>query len=532
MVPAEGRFLPLTPASNVTAVPLSTDEVSGRVLIVDDIPENLEFLSRVLTRRGYVVQTAISGEVALAMLRPYNPDLILLDICMPGLDGYQVCQELKADPETSNIPIIFLSALDEEEAKIRAFEVGGVDYITKPARTAEVLARVKTHLTLQRLQQQLRLQNQQLQQEIAARQQADDRYRSIYENSILGIFQISPDGRFLSANPALAQIYGYDSPEELIRSINHIGQQLYIRAGRWQELSAYVRHMNEVTDFESQVYQKDGQMIWISESVWTVRDQDGNLMFFEGTVEDITERKQTEAELRHQRQDAERLLLNIFPQMIAERLKRQRGTIAENYDNVTVLFADVVNFTALSGRISAKELVSLLNRIFSAFDQLAQRYGVEKIKTIGDGYMAAAGVPARRPNHPLAIAEMAIAMQETITQFLSDDGQPFQLRIGISTGPVVAGVIGTSRFSFDLWGETVNLASRMQTLGLPGEIQVTAATYEALKAEWDLEERGLIEVKGVGAMRTFLLKGKKPYRVEGATAAESLSPISPTSSQF
>jgi class 3 adenylate cyclase len=271
-------------------------------------------------------------------------------------------------------------------------------------------------------------------------------------------------------------------------------------------------------------------MIWISESVWTVRDQDGNLMFFEGTVEDITERKQTEAELRHQRQDAERLLLNIFPQMIAERLKRQRGTIAENYDNVTVLFADVVNFTALSGRISAKELVSLLNRIFSAFDQLAQRYGVEKIKTIGDGYMAAAGVPARRPNHPQAIAEMAIAMQETITQFLSDDGQPFQLRIGISTGPVVAGVIGTSRFSFDLWGETVNLASRMQTLGLPGEIQVTAATYEALKAEWDLEERGLIEVKGVGAMRTFLLKGKKPYRVEVATAAEALSPISPTSS--
>jgi len=489
------------------------EKQAGTILIVDDTLDNLDLLSRLLTRKGYKVLTAINGIEALDIIPVALPDLILLDICMPEMDGYTLCRRLKADPDLSNIPVIFLSALDETSAKLKAFETGGIDYITKPFQMEEVLARVTTHLSLQRLQQQLRLQNLQLQDQITARRYAEQRYRSIFENSVLGMFQATPDGHFLKANAALARIYGYASPDELINSMTNIGRQLYVRPGRRQELMAYLRQFEQVSDFESQIYQKDGTIIWISESIRTAEDDTGALLCFEGIVEDITERKQTEVELWRQRRKAEQLLLNIFPQKIAEKLKRQQGMIADNYDDVTVLFADVVNFTALSSRVSAKELVDLLSRIFKAFDQLAEQYGVEKIKTIGDGYMMAAGVPGRRTDHASALAKVALAMQESISQFWLVLGEPCQLRIGLSTGSVIAGVIEGKRSSFDLWGETVNLASRMQTCCPVGGIQVTESTYQALKEEYDFAARGVIPVKGVGERLTYLLIGEKTNRL-------------------
>jgi len=499
-----------------TEDPAAHQEASDRILIVDDTPHNIDLLSKLLTRKGYTVQAAMSGDEALGLVHAVPPQLILLDICMPGMDGYEVCQTLKANPSTCDIPVIFLSALDEIEAKIKAFQVGGVDYVTKPFRNGEVIARVKTHLTLQRLQKDLQLQNLRLQHEVNARQQAEDQYRSIVENSVLGIFQASPDGRFLSANTALAEIYGYASAADLIQGMTNIGQQLYVRSGRLQEMTAYLRQFGQVSDFESQVYRRDGSVIWISENVRTVKDETGNIRLLEGIVEDITERKNTEAELRHQRRETERLLLSILPQPIAERLKRNQGTtIADSFDDITVMFADVVNFTALSSRIPPADLVELLNQIFSAFDQLAAKYGVEKIKTLGDGYMAAAGLPVYRPDHAEAIADLALGMQHTISQFHSDQTEPFALRIGICTGPVVAGVIGTQRFIYDLWGDTVNLASRMQSQGASGEIQVTETTYQRIHRKYELEERGRIDVKGRGEMMTYWLKGKKPNVFDG-----------------
>ncbi|MEH1830932.1 MAG: adenylate/guanylate cyclase domain-containing protein [Nostoc sp.] len=205
-------------------------------------------------------------------------------------------------------------------------------------------------------------------------------------------------------------------------------------------------------------------------------------------------------------QKSEMLLLNIFPEMIAEQLKQQPTTIADSFLEVTVLFADIVGFTELSTRTSPAELVELLNTIFCLFDQLAERHGVEKIKTIGDAYMAVAGLPNQSNDHAPAIANMALDMQNVITTFNQENNQSFRIRIGISTGPVVAGVIGLKKFAYDLWGDTVNTASRMESHGIAGSIQVCETSYQLLKDKYILEKRGLIQVKGKGEMMTYILK--------------------------
>lgn len=210
---------------------------------------------------------------------------------------------------------------------------------------------------------------------------------------------------------------------------------------------------------------------------------------------------------------SERLLLNILPRSIADRLKRDPGTIAETHAEVTVLFADIVDFTKFSSGMSARELVELLNDVFSSFDELADTYGLEKIKTIGDSYMVVAGLPGSSRSHAVAAVTMALELQSTLDQICRERGiRPLQLRIGLNTGPVVAGVIGRRKFAFDLWGDTVNTASRMESHGFPGRIQVTQRTYECLQADYQFEPRGTVEIKGKGPMTTYILVGR-PQRV-------------------
>jgi adenylate cyclase len=210
--------------------------------------------------------------------------------------------------------------------------------------------------------------------------------------------------------------------------------------------------------------------------------------------------------LQTEQAKSERLLLNILPQPIAERLKQTDQIIADQFDEATVLFADIVNFTSWSACLPPQAVVSVLNEVFSRFDQLAEKHGLEKIKTIGDAYMAVAGVPMPRPDHAQAVAAMALDMRAAITSVA--DGQ-LQVRIGIHSGPVVAGVIGQKKFIYDLWGDTVNVASRMESHGLPGSIQVTAAAYSQLKDSFTFGERGLIHVKGRGEMVTYWLMEAK-----------------------
>jgi class 3 adenylate cyclase len=256
-------------------------------------------------------------------------------------------------------------------------------------------------------------------------------------------------------------------------------------------------------------YRKDGTPFWNELTISPIYDDNDNLSHFVGIQADISDRIRAEQALRLEKNKSERLLLNILPKPIVEQLKQFQGSLAEQFAEATILFADIVGFTPLSAEMPPLELLNLLNQIFSVFDQLAEKHGVEKIKTIGDAYMAVGGLPVAKDNHAEAIAQMALDMQQAIQQFQTEQGESFQIRIGINTGPVVAGVIGIKKFSYDLWGDAVNVASRMESSGLPGRIQVTAATKERLQDKFLFEERGAILVKGKGRMINYWLIGKK-----------------------
>jgi adenylate cyclase len=201
----------------------------------------------------------------------------------------------------------------------------------------------------------------------------------------------------------------------------------------------------------------------------------------------------------------EALLLNVLPAEVAQRLQSDPNSIADHFDDVSILFADVVDFTPLSNRLDAREVVGLLDRLFTSFDELVDRYEVEKIKTIGDCYMVAAGVPRQRADHAHALAALALEMRECAKSCLPDTDHDLRLRIGISSGPVVAGVIGRRRFLYDLWGDTVNMASRMESHGTPDTIQITRTTFELLRDDFVIEPTGLVDVKGKGAVETWRL---------------------------
>jgi class 3 adenylate cyclase len=223
----------------------------------------------------------------------------------------------------------------------------------------------------------------------------------------------------------------------------------------------------------------------------------------------LGEAVRTRRALALEQQRSERLLLNVLPAPIAARLKQGEELIADDFAEVTVLFADIVDFTPHSARLSPQQVVQTLNDLFSTFDQLARRHGLEKVKTIGDAYMVAGGLPDPRPDHAQAVAEMALAMRQEAAKRTDPSGRPLQVRIGLDSGPVVAGVIGTAKFSYDLWGDTVNTASRMESQGLPGCIQVTDRTWKRLGDGYRFQRRGPVQVKGKGALVTYFLLGTK-----------------------
>jgi class 3 adenylate cyclase len=360
---------PATPAAGVEVWP-----ERRAVLVIDDFEANRRNFSRLLKLQGHSATVAENGRQGLALLRERAFDMVLLDIMMPEMDGYQVLEQIRADPRLRQIPVVVISGVEDMASIVRCIELGAADYMLKPCDPLLLRARVSACLETKRLRDQ---------------------------------------------------------------------EQAYLQ------------------------------------------------------------------QLQAEQARSERLLLNILPQPIAERLKHSHKPIAEHFDDVSVLFADIVDFTKLAARITPTELVGLLNEVFSLFDDLAERYGLEKIKTIGDSYMAAGGLPKPRPQHAAAVADMALAMQRAIARFGARRGEAISIRVGISSGPAIAGVIGTKKFIYDLWGDTVNTASRMESHGLPGQIQVCAATYERLRDRYLFEERGEVLVKGKGAMATYLLVGRR-----------------------
>ncbi len=213
-------------------------------------------------------------------------------------------------------------------------------------------------------------------------------------------------------------------------------------------------------------------------------------------------------QIQQERQKSEHLLRNILPVAVTERLKQGEKVIADSFTEATVMFADIVDFTQMAAGLPPAQLVTLLNDLFTVFDDLVQAHGLEKIKTVGDAYLVTGGVPEWRPDHVEAVADLALAMQTAVAQFIWPNGMPLQVRIGINTGPLTAGIIGKNKFAYDIWGDTVNTADRMQEYSSPGVILVSQVTYEKLKDRYLLQEQNALSVKGKGEMKTYILKGR------------------------
>ena len=259
----------------------------GKIYIVDDTPTNLKVLADYLLELGFEVFVSMDGESAIEQISQSPPDLILLDVMMPGMDGFEACRRLKTLKATKDIPVIFMTALTETVDKVKGFSSGAVDYVTKPIQQEEVLARITTHLALRRLQKDLQDKNEAL-------QIAEEQYRGVFENAVVGIFQTTPSGEFVVANSMLAHLLGYTSPNDLIRSLTDLDSQVYVKANQRKVFQEMLLREKVISNFESKVRRKDGSEIWISESARVITDRSGTIVAYEGFVIDIQDRKQAE----------------------------------------------------------------------------------------------------------------------------------------------------------------------------------------------------------------------------------------------
>jgi len=346
-------------------------------------------------------------------------------------------------------------------------------------------------------------------------QDSEERFRQVTD-TIDEVFWMTDPRKtgMLFISPAYQRIWGR-SRESLLANPMSFVESIHPQ-DRDAVIAAFPRQVEGTYDIEYRIIRSDGEMRWIRDKAFPVRNASGDIYRVVGVAQDITITKNLIRDLNIEKERTEHLLENILPKSIIGALKGQEDAplealespvIAQRIDAATVLFADLVGFTAFSGAHQAEYVVEQLNHIVHVFDQLAEKHGVEKIKTIGDCYMLAAGVPDAQDDHALRVANAALEMRTELARVNRAVGEVFQIRVGMHSGPLVAGVIGTKKYVYDLWGDTVNTASRMESTGVPGEIQVSEHTYELLRDRFIFEDRGLIAVKGKGEVRAYLLKG-------------------------
>lgn len=343
-------------------------------------------------------------------------------------------------------------------------------------------------------------------------QESEERFRQVTDNINEIFWMADPEkNNMFFISQAYERIWGktcqsqLDSPLSFMESI-HPDDRAMVAAN-------FPKQIEGTYDIQFRIVRVDGQIRWIRDKAFPIKNEAGKIYRIVGVAQDITENKKLIENLNIEKEKTEYLLENILPKSIIPELKKAKSSsinspaIAQKIDHATVLFADIVGFTKYSRFLPAEDLVDQLNKMFRSFDDLVDKYKVEKIKTIGDSYMLAAGVPNFQEDHAFRVANIALEMPKKLNEFNQKEGTNLQLRIGIHSGPLVAGVIGTKKYIYDIWGDTVNAASRMESCGLPGKIQVSEATYNLLKGRYKFEERGAIEVKGEGVMNTFFLEG-------------------------
>ncbi|WP_414514052.1 adenylate/guanylate cyclase domain-containing protein [Nostoc sp. PCC 9305] len=336
--------------------------------------------------------------------------------------------------------------------------------------------------------------------------ESEERYRDLFENANDLIQCVNPSGYFLYVNRAWRETLGYSEAEIANMNIFDIIHPEFKQSCLqrfYRVLSG--ENLGQVTAI---FVTKDDQTIFLEGNI-NCKFVEGHPVAIRGIFRNVSQRIAAEEALRYQQKETERLLLNILPVAISREVKEQPASIAEDFADVTVLFADIVGLTEIATSMSAIQLLNLLNPIFSVFDRLTERYSLERIRTINDAYVVVGGLPTRRQDRAQAIALMALDMQTAIALFNIENNQNFSIRIGIHSGSVVGGVIDLKKFNYELYKDTVNIARSMESQGVAGKIQVTENTYKCLCDEFVFEKRGEIEVKGKGKMTTYLLIEKK-----------------------
>lgn len=400
-------------------------QLNQELLIVEDSPVQAVMLKRILNQHGYTAVVAKNGQDALEKLRQKSFALVISDIQMPVMDGYEMCSAIKADSKLRDIPVMLLTTLSSPEDLMKGLNAGAESYLTKPFEEGLLLSRVHTILS-----------------------------------------KPSP--------------YVQEKPVDVLFA----GERYTITATHQRLLNLVL------STYENAMRQN------------------------QALTEAQVELRKLNQEVEASRQESENLLLKILPQSVAQELKASGSSSPATFDEVSVLFTDFVGFTQFAEKLTPQELVAELSIYFNYFDTVVKKHNLEKMKTIGDAYMLAGGLP--EPNKTHAI-DCVLAGLEFI-RFVRDKQVENQaagrfgmdIRVGINTGPATSGVIGTLKFCYDIWGDTVNLASRMESSGKPGKLNISEWTYERVKDFFDCEGRGKVVAKGKGEIEMFFVQGIKP----------------------
>ncbi|MDD2816451.1 MAG: adenylate/guanylate cyclase domain-containing protein [Thiotrichaceae bacterium] len=521
-----------------------------KILLVDENASHLNFLVGCLRNNDRVLLAAASGEQALQLLRE-NPDiaLVLLAAQMQGMDGYTTASKMRDMVTGTELPIIFMASGEDTDDQhiFKGYDSGAVDYLIQPIninilmnkvavfirlyyqsyllretnqcleqkisehqQTAEELHGYREHLEAEVERRTLALQhaNQNLQDEIEehleterALMEAEKRYRSIFENTLEGIFQTTPDGHYLNANPSLVNIYGYSCTLELMQSLNDIGLQLYIQEGRREEFLKIMDRQGYVADFESQVKRKDGKIIWISENARAVKGEDGNVLYFEGTVEDISERKKAEVELQQINEAYRRFVPHDFL-----RLLNKKSIVEVNLNDyvqreMSILFCDIRSFTMMSERMTPQQTFEFINSYLSVMGPVVRDHHGFIDKYIGDSIMALFDKTPDDAVQAAIVMVQALAPYNAYRGALAERHEPIKIGIGINTGLMMLGTIGEyHRMEGTVISDAVNVASRIEALtktyGVP--LLISETTFQKMHnpSQYAIRFIDRVKVKG------------------------------------
>ncbi len=526
------------------------ESTTQKVLVVDDIDINLQLIINILTfgDEKYEVLTANNALDAFRIAQEKEPDIILMDWEMPGLTGIDAIKKLKESEITKEIPVLMVTAYSSPELIKEAFEAGAIDYIQKPVNSTDLRSRVKSSLKLYTYMKTISEQNK----KIDAQNKELKKLALVAEKTSHSFIILDLDGKIDWVNKGFQILHEFTN--EKTSSI--IGECLFDNPIYNNFTIFFKKCITEKTDtaFNVQLVKEDINPKWLQVSLSPILDIDNKVEKIVVIETDVTSLKLKEEEIKakhkklklltrflgkantklevqseeinnqkieieNEKQKTDNLLFNILPYEMATQLKTKGEATPRNYKLVSVLFTDFKSFSKNSMKLEPNDLVNMLDSYFRKYDEIIESNHLEKIKTIGDAYMCAGGLPLRNKSNPINAVLAGLQIQDYMNthndQMILENKQPWELRVGIHTGPVIAGVIGVKKFAYDIWGKTVNIASRMESAGHVGMVNVSGVTYGHIKDYFDCIYRGKIEAKNIGKIDMYFVNGlKKEYAVD------------------